>query len=86
MVGLRSPFLFTAICAVSSRYYEKRRELHLNCLQAAQRIAFDVMVKGYKSVEVVQAFLLLSLWNQPAERFEEDRTCELSLRRLFFWS
>ncbi|KAI8443535.1 fungal-specific transcription factor domain-containing protein [Phakopsora pachyrhizi] len=78
MVGSRSPFLFTAICAVASRYYEKRNELHLNCLQAAKRIAFDVMVKGYKSVEVVQAFVLLSHWNQPAERFEEDRTWAFS--------
>ncbi|EGG08230.1 uncharacterized protein MELLADRAFT_62055 [Melampsora larici-populina 98AG31] len=43
--------------------------------QAAKRIAFDVMVKGYKSVGVIQALLLLTLWNKPAERFEEDHTC-----------
>ncbi|KAG0150005.1 hypothetical protein CROQUDRAFT_652989 [Cronartium quercuum f. sp. fusiforme G11] len=78
IVGSRSPFLFTAVCAVASRYYDKRKDLHLNCLQSAKRIAFDVMVKGYKSVEVVQAFLLLTLWNQPAERFEEDRTWAFS--------
>ncbi|EGG00764.1 uncharacterized protein MELLADRAFT_117977 [Melampsora larici-populina 98AG31] len=78
VVGSRSPFLFTVICAVASRYYEKRQKLYLDCLQAAKRIAFDVMVKGYKSVEVVQAFLLLTLWNQPAERFEEDRTWAFS--------
>lgn len=78
IVGSRSPFLFTVICAVASRYYEKRQKLYLDCLQAAKRIAFDVMVKGYKSVEVVQAFLLLTLWNQPAERFEEDRTWAFS--------
>lgn len=53
-----------------------RRDLHARCLAAAKRCAFDCLVKGYKSVEIVQALLLLSLWNQPAERFEEDRTCQ----------
>lgn len=33
------------------------------------------MSKGYKSTEICQGFLLLCNWNQPAERFEEERTC-----------
>lgn len=36
------------------------------------------MTKGYKSTEICQGFLLLCNWNQPAERFEEERTCELT--------
>lgn len=78
LIGSRSPFLFTAVCAVASKFYPKRRDLHPRCLGAAKRCAFDVLVKGYKSVEIVQALLLLSLWNQPAERFEEDRTWAFS--------
>ncbi len=36
---------------------------------------FDVPSKGYKSVEVVQAYLLFTCWCLgPEERFEQDRT------------
>lgn len=72
--GSRSPFLFTCICAVAARYYTKRTDdLYRKCLKTAKRVAFDVMTRGFKSVEIVQGFLLLCQWNQPAERFEEDR-------------
>ncbi|EGG03270.1 uncharacterized protein MELLADRAFT_109417 [Melampsora larici-populina 98AG31] len=54
--------------------------------QAEKRIAFDVMVKGYKSVGVIQALLLLTLWNKPAERFEEDHTFKISGFAIFsYW-
>ncbi len=36
------------------------------------------MSRGFKSVEICQAFLLLTTWNQPAERFEEERTYAFS--------
>jgi len=36
------------------------------------------MSKGYKSTEICQGFILLCNWNQPAERFEEERTCASS--------
>ncbi|KAH8918123.1 hypothetical protein BT69DRAFT_1285999 [Atractiella rhizophila] len=74
LVGSRSPFLFTVICAVAARFYTERKDLYQRCLTTAKKVAFEVLNKGYKSVEIVQGFLLLSLWNQPAERFEEDRT------------
>jgi hypothetical protein len=66
-----------AVCTVASRYYTKRKDdLYRKCLRIAKRVAFDVMSKGYKSTEICQGFLLLCNWNQPAERFEEERTCE----------
>ncbi|BGP26143.1 zn(2)-C6 transcription factor [Rhodotorula toruloides] len=77
--GSRSPFLFTCICTVASRYYTKRTDdLYRKCLRIAKRVAFDVMSKGYKSTEICQGFLLLCNWNQPAERFEEERTYQFS--------
>lgn len=59
---------------MAARYYTKRTDdLYRKCLKTAKRVAFDVMTRGFKSVEIVQGFLLLCHWNQPAERFEEDR-------------
>ncbi|WFD35633.1 hypothetical protein MCUN1_002491 [Malassezia cuniculi] len=70
----RSQFLFTCVCAVASKFYSQRPELYAQCLHRAKKVAFDVLSRGIKSVEIVQGFLLLTLYNQPAERYEEDRT------------
>ena len=41
----------------------------------AKKLAFSVPAQGYKSVEIVQAYLLLSLWGFGAvERYEQDKT------------
>jgi hypothetical protein len=65
----------TRICAIASRYYSKRPELRTHLSAYAKRLAFEVPSRGYKSVEVVQAYLLLSLWTLgPEKTFEQDRT------------
>ncbi|BGP01722.1 transcription-associated protein 1 [Rhodotorula toruloides] len=56
----------------------RKDDLYRKCLRIAKRIAFDIMSKGYKSTEICQGFLLLYNWNQPAERFEEERTWSAS--------
>lgn len=70
----RSPFLFTCVCAVASKFYLRRPDLYVPCQRRAIKGAFDVLSRGYKSPEIVQGFLLLTLYNQPVERYEEDRT------------
>lgn len=70
----RSPFLFTVILAIASRYYARRPDLHGQCLRQATKEAFNCLERGFKSVEIVQAFLLLTMWGQPARRFEEDKS------------
>lgn len=70
----RSPFLFTCVCAVASKFYLRRPELYVPCQRRAIKGAFDVLSRGFKSPEIVQGFLLLTLYNQPVERYEEDRT------------
>ena len=70
----RSPFLFTCVCAVASKFYLRRPDLYVSCQRRAIKGAFDVLSRGYKSPEIVQGFLLLTLYNQPVERYEEDRT------------
>jgi len=67
------------VCTVASRFYTKRTDnLYGKCLAVAKRSAFTFMNKGWKSPEIAQAFLLLSKWNQPAERYEEEITCSFS--------
>lgn len=90
LVCSRSPFLLTtskfttlhmrndlsfAVCAISSKFYTQRPELHQQLVELAQKLAFSVPAKGYKSLEIVQAYLLLTLWGCGAvERYEYDKT------------
>ncbi|ORY34671.1 fungal-specific transcription factor domain-domain-containing protein [Naematelia encephala] len=75
LVLQRSQFLCTVIAAIAARYYTKRPELHAQLSTYAKRLAFEVPSRGYKSVEVCQAYLLLSVWTLgPEKTFEQDRT------------
>ncbi|KAG8798478.1 hypothetical protein FRC16_007195 [Serendipita sp. 398] len=74
LICSRSPFLLTTICAISSKFYQKDEELHSKLTKLVNKLAWSVPERGYKSVEIVQAYLLLSLWGSPVERYEHDRT------------
>ncbi|OCH93849.1 hypothetical protein OBBRIDRAFT_723939 [Obba rivulosa] len=75
LVCSRSPFLLTTICAVASRFYDHSPELHTKLSEISRKLAFSVPAAGYKSVEIVQAYLLSTLWGcGPVERYEQDRT------------
>ncbi|KAF8607837.1 hypothetical protein BDV93DRAFT_467449, partial [Ceratobasidium sp. AG-I] len=75
MVCSRSPFLLTTICAIAAKFYKKKPELYIKLASIAKKLAFSVPERGYKSVEIVQAYLLLSLWGSgPVERYEQDKT------------
>ncbi|KAG8905358.1 hypothetical protein FRB99_000186 [Tulasnella sp. 403] len=75
LVCSRSPFLLTAICAVASKFYPARSDIHQRLNRIAKKLAFNVPEQGFKSVEIVQAYLILSLWGcGPVERFEQERT------------
>jgi len=67
--------LSSAVCAISSKFYTEQPELHQRLAEHAQKLAFSVPAKGYKSLEIVQAYLLLTLWGCGAvERYEYDKT------------
>ncbi|CAE6458081.1 unnamed protein product [Rhizoctonia solani] len=70
----RCPFLFTAICAISSRYYTKRPELYSIAMHFAKQSAAMALIDGWKSVELIQAYILMSVYPAPARLWEEDRT------------
>ncbi|CAA7270959.1 unnamed protein product [Cyclocybe aegerita] len=75
LVCSRSPFLLTTICSIASKFYTAKPELHPKLTELAKRLAFSCPAKGYKSVEIVQAYLLLALYGCGAvERYEQDKT------------
>ncbi|KAG5644045.1 hypothetical protein DXG03_009197 [Asterophora parasitica] len=56
-------------------FYTAKPELHPRLTELAKKLAFSVPAQGYKSVEIVQSYLLLSLWGCGAvERYEQDKT------------
>ncbi|TDL17369.1 hypothetical protein BD410DRAFT_776153 [Rickenella mellea] len=70
----RSPFLFTVVCAIASRYDKSRPALYEELMNYAQLAAGTALINGPKNVEVVAAYILLSLYPVPMRRWEEDRT------------
>ncbi|KAG2128355.1 uncharacterized protein EDB93DRAFT_1096042 [Suillus bovinus] len=64
-----------ALCAISSKSYTLRQELHQQLAELPQKLKFSVPAKGYQSLEIVQAYLLLTLLGCMAvERHECDKT------------
>nr|GAT60822.1 predicted protein [Mycena chlorophos] len=69
----RSPFLFTVVCAIASRFYTERPELHAQAMYYAQLAAGTALISGQKCVESVQGYILLSLYPVPSKRWEDER-------------
>jgi hypothetical protein len=61
------------VCAISLRYSEKR-EVYPIAMHFAKSAAANALIDGYKSVELCQAYILLSIYSVPARRWEEDRS------------
>ncbi|KAG6809261.1 hypothetical protein H0H92_000968 [Tricholoma furcatifolium] len=70
----RCPFLFTVICAISSRYYAEKSEIYPIAMHFAKHSAANALIDGWKSVELCQAYILMSVYAVPARRWEEDRS------------
>jgi hypothetical protein len=70
----RCPFLFTVICAISSRYYTEKSEIYPIAMHFAKHSAANALIDGWKSVELCQAYILMSIYAVPARRWEEDRS------------
>ncbi|KAG5715337.1 hypothetical protein E4T56_gene7447, partial [Termitomyces sp. T112] len=70
----RSPFLFTVICAIASRFYPQRPSLYNQAMQCAQQSAGMALTSGHKNVEMCSAYILLSLYPVPAKRWEDQRS------------
>lgn len=62
------------MCAISSRFLPSRPGLHKIAMHFAKTCAATAFVDGTKSVELVQAYFLMSIYGLPARRWEEDRS------------
>lgn len=69
------PFLQPSlpVCAVAARYWVERPEMYTTLMHHARAAAATAITDGWKSLEVCQAYLLLSVYPQPARSWEEDR-------------
>lgn len=70
----RDGFLFTTVCTIASRYNTSRPDLYKAAMHYAKHMAATSLIDGIKSVEMAQAYLLMSTYCPPARRWEEDRS------------
>ncbi|KAJ7582789.1 fungal-specific transcription factor domain-containing protein [Mycena floridula] len=68
------PFLFTVICATASRYYDARLDLYHLATDFARDAAGKALIEGSKSVDVCQAYLILSVYPVPKKKWTQDRS------------
>ncbi|KAJ3545622.1 hypothetical protein NM688_g5606 [Phlebia brevispora] len=73
LIWLNEP-LFTVICALASRHYIQRPGLYDVLMDIATDLAGDALIRGFKSVETVQAFLLLGVYPVPKKKWVDDRS------------
>jgi hypothetical protein len=63
----------SAVCAISSRYDTEKAEIYPLAMHFAKSEASAALIKGWKSVELCQAYILMAVYGPPARRWEEDR-------------
>lgn len=62
------------VCAIASRYYVEKSEIYPIAMHFAKHSAANALIDGWKSVELCQAYILMSIYAVPARRWEEDRS------------
>ncbi|KIJ67097.1 hypothetical protein HYDPIDRAFT_109103 [Hydnomerulius pinastri MD-312] len=73
-VAMRSPFLFTVVCGIASRFYTARPELYTLLMQYAQLAAGTALISGTKNEEMSAAYILMQLYPVPAKKWDEERS------------
>ncbi|KAJ5951657.1 Transcription factor [Penicillium vulpinum] len=76
-VRRNKPYLFLAIIAVAISVFNPDAQLIL-MNETYRLIAEHVVVKGHKSLELVQTIMVSSLWYQPPDNFEELKVYSLT--------
>ncbi len=62
------------VCAICSRFYTEKSEIYPIAMHFAKHSAASALTDGWKSVELCQAYILMSIFAVPARRWEEDRS------------
>ncbi|EMD32764.1 hypothetical protein CERSUDRAFT_77143 [Gelatoporia subvermispora B] len=68
------PFLFTAICAVSWRYYKEKLEMYPIAMYFAECAAAEGVLNDLQSEELAQAYILMSHYSRPTRRWTDDKS------------
>ncbi|KAH9475248.1 Protein priB [Psilocybe cubensis] len=55
-------------------YYVEKSEIYPIAMHFAKHSAANALIDGWKSVELCQAYILMSVYAVPARRWEEDRS------------
>ena len=74
-VRSRSAFLFTSVLAAAAAFHPNTASLAKRLSAHRDRLAQRVLTKGYRSIEIVLAFMVNIPWMSPAKRWAEDETC-----------
>jgi hypothetical protein len=61
------------VCALSSRYYTQRPGLYTIAIHFAKAAAASAFIDGWKCVEMCQAYLMLTAYAPPTQRYEDNR-------------
>jgi hypothetical protein len=61
------------VCAIASRYHTERPELYSIAMHFARRAAASSLIEAAKSVELCQAYILMSVYSMPSRRWEDAR-------------
>ncbi|KAJ3521872.1 hypothetical protein NMY22_g12132 [Coprinellus aureogranulatus] len=69
-----SPFLFTVVCAISSRHYVSRPGVYPLAMDFARDAAGKGLVEGRQNVDSCQAYLLLAVYPVPKRKWVEDKS------------
>lgn len=76
-VRARSALLTSVIAALAARLSENERDAKIAVeleRHWRQRLLPEALLGGYKSVELSQAFIVLSLYHKPTNKLSEDRS------------
>jgi hypothetical protein len=61
------------VCAIALRYSEKP-EVYPIAMHFAKSVASSALVDGWKSVELCQVYIVMSIYTAPARCWDEDRS------------
>ncbi|KAK0214502.1 fungal-specific transcription factor domain-containing protein [Armillaria fumosa] len=69
----RCPVLFTVICAIASRYHPPKSSIYPIAMRLAKHSAANALVQDeMKSVELCQAYILMSIYAVPERSWDRD--------------
>ncbi|KAK0234481.1 hypothetical protein EDD85DRAFT_84347 [Armillaria nabsnona] len=71
----RCPVLFTVICAITSRYHPRKSSIYQIAMRFAKHSAANALIQDeMKSIELCQAYILMSIYSVPERSWDRDQS------------